>query len=261
MTKTNFYPRPLVLASAIAKLAIGIAFIIGLPSHLAAQTKIDSLKSLPLEWENQQPQDFSGDGRPKRTAGGASRSQCQAKNDLPLTAIVPDTAVVLTAAKSPTFWFYLPYTLTPKNSVEFVLKDDRDKYVYKTELTGKKVTPGIVGLRLPPKVALNPELDYNWYFLVYCEPQDRDKFAYVNGSVRRIENSYLSSSSELSSPQEQLHFYASEGLWYDALTNLAERMSANPQDVAIKDNWATLLRSVGLEKLAGEPFVPCCSLK
>lgn len=110
-------------------------------------------------------------------------------------------------------------------------------------------------------VALDPELNYNWYFLVYCQGKERDKFAYVNGSVRRIESSYLSSSSELFSPQEQFHFYASEGLWYDAVTNLAERMNANPQDVAIKNNWATLLRSVGLEKLARKPFVPCCSLK
>lgn len=253
MIKINFYPR-LVLASAIA---LGI----GLPSHLAARTEIDSLQSLPLEWSNQQSPDFSGDGRPKRTAGGASRSQCLAKNDLPLTAIVPDTTVALTAAKSPTFWFYLPYTLTPQHSVEFVLQDDRDKYVYKTELTGKKVSPGIIDLRLPPEVTLEAELNYNWYFVVYCEPQNRDKFVYVNGSVRRIESSDPSSSSELSSPQEQLYFYASKRLWYDAVTNLTEQMNANPQDRAIKDNWTTLLRSVGLEKLAREPFVPCCSLK
>ena len=247
----------MVSASTIAKLAVSIAFTIGLPNHLAARTEIN-LQSLPLEWSNQS-QDFSGDGRPKRTAGGASRGQCQAKNNLPLTAIVPDTSVALTTAKSPTFWFYLPYTLTPKHSVEFVLKDDRDKYVYKTELTGKEVSPGIVSFRLPSKVALDPELNYNWYFLVYCEPQDKDKFAYVNGSVRRIESSYLSSSSKLSS-QEQLHFYASEGFWHDAVTNLAERMSANPQDLAIEVNWVTLLRSVGLEKLAREPF-SCCLLK
>ena len=251
MTKTNFYLRPLVLASAIA-------FMISSPFCLAAQTKIDSLKSLTLEWKNRQPQDFSGDGRPKRTAGGASRSQCQAKNDLPLTAIVPDTAVVLTAARSPTFWFYLPYTLTPQHSVEFVLKDDRNKYVYKTELTGKKVSPGIIDLRLPSEVTLNPELSYDWYFVVYCQPQNRDKFVYVNGSVRRIKSSYLNSSSKLSSPQKQLDFYASKGLWYDLVTHLAKLTSANPHDSSIKDNWATLLRSVGLEKLAGKPF-SCCS--
>ena len=254
MTKTNLYLQILALFSTLTFLNSSFS-----PSPTEAEA--ESLQSIPLEWENSQSSpDFSGDGRPKRTAGGASRGECQAKNDLPLTAIVPETAVALTAAKSPTFWFYLPYTLTPKNSVEFVLKDDRDKYVYKTELTGKRVSPGIIDLRLPSEVTLNAELSYNWYFVVYCQGQDRDKFVYVNGSVRQVDRPYLNSSLKLFSPKEKLHFYASEGLWYDAVTHLAERISSHPHDATAKNDWAMLLQSVKLKKLANKPFVDCCSL-
>lgn len=245
MTKTNFYLQTIVLFSTLA-------FSNSSFSPLPVEAEAESLQSIPLEWENSQSSpDFSGDGRPKRTAGGASRSQCLAENDVPLTAIVPDTSVALTAAKSPTFWFYLPNSLTSKHSVEFVLKDDRDKYIYKTELAGEKVSSGIIGLQLPATITLNAKHDYHWYFLVHC--QARNKFVYVNGSVRRIETPNLDISNSL--PQEQLNFYASQGLWYDAMTNVAEQMSANPQNPTNQDNWATLLQSVELNELIHKPVV------
>ena len=242
----NFYIRSLALAGAIA-LANPSS-----PTPVRAEAK--SLQSIPLEWNHNSP-DFSEDGRPKRTAGGASRSGCQNKSNLPLTALIPNTSVALTAAKSPTFWFYLPYTLTPKHSVEFVLKDSQDKYIYRTKLTGKETSPGIVGLRLPTTVSIDAEQDYNWYFLVYCQPQNPAKFIYLSGSLRRIDRPYLNSSLKFPSPKERLYFYATEGLWHDAVTHLAEQMRANSQDAAIQNDWAGLLQSVGLEELAKEPFV------
>ena len=252
MTRINSYLRLLFFASAIA-------FLTGFPSVLSMEEAENESLEFPLEWNSRQSPDFSGEGRPKRTAGGASRSQCRNKSDLPLTALIPDTPVALTAADSPTFWFYLPYTLTPKHSLEFVIKDSQDKYVYKTELAGKETPPGIIGLRLPSRVTLNAEENYSWYFLVYCQPQNSSKFVYVNGSIRRIE-SHLNHL-ESSSAEEKLQFYVTEGLWHDAITHLVESTIYNPQDVAIGNNWVTLLESVGLKQLASKPFVSCCSLE
>ena len=250
----NFYLRSLALAGAIA---------LANPSSLTpvrAEAESESLQSIPLEWNHNSP-DFSEDGRPKRTAGGASRGECQ-KSDLPLTALIPNLPVALTAANSPTFWFYLPYTLRPEHSIEFVLKDSQDKYIYRTKLTGKNTSPGIVGLNLPAKVNIEPEQNYNWYFVVYCQPRNSDKFVYVSGSLQRIDRPHLNSSLKFSSPKERLYFYATEGLWYDAVTNLAKQIKANPQDNVIQKDWETLLKSVGLEEeLASKPFVACCSLK
>lgn len=236
--------RSLALAGAIA--------LTSPASLMSVKAETDSLQSIPWEWENHNSPDFSGDGRPKRTAGGASRNECQ-KSDLPLTALIPDTSVALTAAESPTFWFYLPYTLTPQHSVEFVLKDSDDNYIHQTKFN-KATSPGVISLRLPPNVTIDAEQNYHWYFLVYCQPQNPAKFVYVSGSLRRVENSYLNSSLKSPSSEELLHFYVTEGLWHDAVTHLAEQMKANPQNTAIQNDWETLLQSVGLEELANKPF-------
>jgi hypothetical protein len=44
-------------------------------------------------------------------------------------------------------------------------------------------------------------------------------------------------------------------VWYDALTRLANLYIASPQDAALKNDWARLLKSAGLEELAQERLV------
>lgn len=228
--------------------------LINFPLKIAAQNNSDRarLESLDLQWSK----DFSEDGRPKRTAGGASRGECTAENKSPLTALVPEANLGLTIAKSPSFWFYVPYTLTPQQSVEFVLKDDRDNRVYKMQYSGTGTAPGIVTIRLPSTVSLEVKKNYSWYFLVYCDSQNKDKFVFVNGFVRRIEHPDLNKQLASANPQERLILYANKGLWYDALNNLGDRLYTYPQDKTLRDDWKSLLRSVGLENLAGEPLEP-----
>jgi Domain of Unknown Function (DUF928) len=207
--------------------------------------------------------DFSDVGRPRRRVGGGSRrpaaKACQvAANKPPLTALVPSTVAGLTVA-NPTFWFYVPYTLTPNYSVEFVLKDDQENTVYKNKFLGKGTPGGVVNLRLPSTVSLEAGKDYDWYFLVYCDAQNQDRFVYVNGSVRRVERPDLQRQLTSAFPQDRMARYQAEGIWYEALTAMAEGMSRSPQDAKIlRQDWAKLLQSVGLEQLTSEPFVECC---
>lgn len=222
-------------------------------------TKNTSLQSVVLEWSNQNNPDFSQDGRPKRSAGGASRNGCQAQASLPLTALIPETTVAKTLIAAPTFWFYVPHALTPKHTIEFVLKNERDDYVYQTKFV-KEISPGIVSLPLPPSVNLKVNQNYDWYFLIHCAPQNNKRFAYVNGTIRRVKPN-LPNKLKTTTPEERLFFYATEKLWYDALTNLAQRAIAKPQDKALQNDWVTLLQSVDLGKLTDKPFVPCCSVK
>jgi hypothetical protein len=41
-------------------------------------------------------------------------------------------------------------------------------------------------------------------------------------------------------------------IWYDELTNLAQRYLANPQNPQVKQAWAKLMQSVGLTWLTEE---------
>jgi hypothetical protein len=212
------------------------------------------LQSIPLQWSNQEEPDFSGDGRPRKREGGGSRGECLVKNKPPLTALIPTTNLGLTVVESPTFWFYVPYTLTPEHFVEFVLKDGNN-YVYKTKFSGREIPPGVVSLRLPSTVSLEARKNYDWYFLIYCDSQNKNKFVSVNGLVRRVERPNLKNQLQWAIPQERLIVYASQGIWYDALNEIAERRRTSPEDDNLKNDWESLLQSVGLKKLALEPIV------
>jgi Domain of Unknown Function (DUF928) len=173
-----------------------------------------------------------------------------------LTALVPayqttDSDLVwgLTTSERPTFWFYVPYTLTPQYAIEFVLKDDRGNYVYKIKFPGKGTPPGIVSISLPPTVSLLRDRDYAWYFLLYCGARSPDN--YINGFIRRVEPPNLDRQLRSTTPRERAILYAEQGIWYEALSELAK--SRRDRD------WTSLLRSVGLERFAEEPLISCCS--
>lgn len=263
MTKKTLYSRPFKTTRAIAKyilsgLTFTFASFISYASPLWAQSAGNLNELLSSGQANFTLPDFSDVGRPRRRIGGGSRGPCRVTNNLPLTALAPYNSAGLTIAETPTFWFYVPYTLTPDHSVEFVLKDGNNE-VYKTRFSGNETTPGIVNLHLPSTVSLEAEKDYNWYLLVYCDPQNQNRFVYVDGLVRRIQRPDIESQLESATPQERIALYATEGLWYDTLTHLAENLRASPHNRRINQDWANLLRSVGLEPLASEPFVACCS--
>ncbi|MFB2978224.1 DUF928 domain-containing protein [Microseira sp. BLCC-F43] len=52
-------------------------------------------------------------------------------------------------------------------------------------------------------------------------------------------------------PQQKIALYASNGIWYEALTAAAELRRTNSND----PNWANLLQEVGLSKIASEAIV------
>jgi hypothetical protein len=203
---------------------------------------------------------FSDTGRPRRRGGAGSRGCEMAQGKPYLTALVPEMSAGLTLSQSPAFWFYLPYTLTSNQSIEFVLKDDQDRYIHKTELSSTEVSPGVIRLSLPSTVALEPNSNYHWYFVVHCNPQNQNRIVYANGLIRRVERPRLTQQLKSVSPQERTQLYANEGIWYDALTNLGDRLLVSPKNSQLKQDWTGLLQTVGLENLASEPFASCCSL-
>ncbi len=212
-----------------------------------------------------------------RRRGGASRSgQCPAV-DQPLTALVPATQKTLaqgqggnpalttlesvwglTLAQSPILWFYVPYALTPKLPLELVLQDEHDNYVLKTSFTATQTQPGIVSFRLPSTPApLEVGKMYHWYFLIDCDP---DAPALVEGWIQRSAiNPTLISQLHKATPRQRIALYAANGIWYNALTTLAELRSANPQDATLSQEWVSLLHSVGLDAIAREPLIHCCT--
>jgi hypothetical protein len=164
----------------------------------------------------------------------------------------------LTASERPTFWFYVPYSLSPNRTVEFVLQDARGNEVYQTSFTESGTRPGVVSFQLPPTAPpLEVDAPYHWYFLIYCTPENP---VFVEGWVQRVNpEPSLATQIEEASPQEQVQLYREAGIWQDALTTLGQMRRDNPEDETLMEQWTQLLQSIELEALAQEPIISCCT--
>ncbi len=215
-------------------------------------------------------------GAPGSREGAATRGRCpkvDPRVGRPLTALVPvagQTATEvratralksnsefvwgLTVAERPTFWFYVPYSLTPNYPLEFVLQDEKGNDVYKTNFTESGTSPGIFSFELPSTApALEVGKMYRWYFLVYCN--NSEEHVFVNGWVQRVAlNPLLKSQLEQASPQAEVNLYGKAGLWHETVTSLAALRRQSPGDAKLRNDWVQLLQSIGLGAIAQEPI-------
>jgi len=210
-------------------------------------------------------------GSPGQREGAASRGHCVRVNNR-LTALAPlvpktsadsqgatpammNSGVVLglTASERPNFWFYVPYSLRPGHPVEFLLQDEMGKDIYQTTLSGSATAPGVMDFNLPPTApGLEVGKRYRWFFTVYC---NEEQSVLVEGWVERVAlNPSLETQLAQATPQEKIALYRQAGIWYEAVTTLAQLRRQNPNDPSLKAEWTSLLQSIGLEAIAQEPI-------
>ena len=205
---------------------------------------------------------------PGSLRGGASRGDCPTV-ETQLTSLFPATIDSagngtpvesvwgLTTLSHPTFWFYVPYSLTDNRLGEFVLLDGDRNYVYQlSDIRSSEA--GIIQIALPPSL---PPLEigkrYQWAFMIHCEV---DNPIFTQGSIERIAAAApLANQLARSTASERAVFFANHGIWFDALTTLAELHLANPNDRSIGASWHSLMQSVGLAEMADQPLLDCCT--
>lgn len=199
-----------------------------------------------------------------RRYGGARRGACPLANP-GLTAIVPlteqPTSVKnvwgLTTAERPTFWFYTPYAKGEAYPADFVLLDEESNPLYQQDiaLPGE---PGVISVSLPttaPKLSVGKQ--YRWFLNVYCDRQKQQSPIYVEGVIQRVNlKAAIAQQIQQAQPTQQIALYASNGIWYEALTTLAQLRQNNPQDATLQQEWQDLLSIVGLGDIAAKPLVP-----
>lgn len=240
-----------------------------LASHTPVSNNPDNLR-VHFVQQPQLPDNGTPTGRRK---GAAGRGNCVLEK--PLTALVPAIEKNLTedGAKAtyvwgktiteyPTFWFYVPYSATSLRSVEFVLQEGEED-VYKAPVTLPK-TPGIVSLRLPStEKPLEVGKMYNWFFKVNVDCaslQPSNGKDSVEGWVQRVElSSRLTKQLETATPQQRIAIYAANGIWYEALSAIADLRKL--ETLTFKDYWTALLHSAGLSDIASKPIVQCCNVE
>jgi hypothetical protein len=205
-----------------------------------------------------------------RRSGMGSRNDCPGV-ETPLTALVPfqerlatskqantSTPVDvwgLTTSERPVFWFYVPYN---NMSAEFVLQDSEETEIYKQQNITLTANSGVIGVSLPSTVTpLQVGKTYRWFLKVRCNQQTTSVPVYVEGNIQRVKlNPSLEQQLQETTDQRQkIAIYAAHGIWFDALTMLAQLRFANSHDGSLAADWQSLLQSGGLGNIAAFPLV------
>ncbi|MBP5977583.1 DUF928 domain-containing protein [Brasilonema sp. CT11] len=251
-------------------LAVVLGYLSLLPSTTSAITQSAS-QSKPLTTTSSGKQPLRlvlpplPPGQPPggRRYGGASRGQCPVPKP-GLTALVPlieqPTSVMnvwgQTTAERPTFWFYTPYVKGSGYPANFVLLDPESNLVYRQDITLPS-EPGVMSVSLPASVSpLTTGKQYRWFMNVYCDSQKQQSPVYVEGVIQRVNlKAAIVQQIKQAQPRQQVAIYASNGIWYEALTTVAQLRQKNPQDVTLEQEWQDLLSSIGLGDFASKPLI------
>jgi hypothetical protein len=153
-----------------------------------------------------------------------------------------------TIAAYPTFWFFVPTTAS-STKIEFSLQAGEED-IYRTNIPTPQQS-GIVGVKIPPsQQPLQLNRNYHWTLKAkVCDGTSTVNRVHVDGWVTRIQLP------ETIIRQDNLEMYSANGIWYDAVTSLAQQRLQKPQDVWLEQDWSDLLNSVNLTKIAKQPLV------
>ena len=197
---------------------------------------------------------FASLGRPKHRKPGAKKGGCLG-SPLPgeLTAIVPETGDDLTVSDSPTLLFLIPEAPHDSLKAVFRLQVNNRNVAAPLELAIAG-TPGIIKVKVPKSLEKNQP--YQWLFQITC---GSEKSLDLRGTVivRAASPRLIKQLGNTHSLREKAAVYAREGLWLDAVATLAD---AQTRDLAVRQDWQTLLQTLGLPELQQQPIVPCCTI-
>ena len=173
-------------------------------------------------------------GAPATRVGGGTRSV--GASPLTLSVFAPNETG-LTTRDNPTVYWYVSEPLT--SPVELTLTSTeplKDAVPPALEITLQPpIAKGVHAVRLGDHgVTLKPGVEYQWFVAVVVNPAQRSNDVVAGGGIKRIASAEA----------------VQDGVWYDAIDQLAREISANPADARPRQQRAALLEQVGLREAA-----------
>jgi hypothetical protein len=183
---------------------------------------------------------------------------------IPLTALIPQSNIGITSTEYPTFYFYIPDANLEGVKGELVLRNEKDKEIYKKTVP-LKATDSIISFDLSNSPSLPPlevGKSYYWVFTILFDEFDRSSNSDVAGWIKRVEpNSELKQQLNTVLPHRKPAIYAANGIWYEALSSLAKLRCSSPNDATLVSDWKSLLQQVELPEISIKPLAQCNQLE
>lgn len=181
-----------------------------------------------------------------RVTGGSRGSGPEA---VALDVLAPDEVGITTEEQPSLFWFQSK----PANArFELtLLQDNKVKPIVDVQVD-RATKAGVQRLKLADQgVKLTPGVEYQWVVALITDPDNRSKDLVASGVIKRTEPSAdLKEKLAKADPASIPGVYAEAGIWYDALSALSDQIDANPDNQALRQTRADLLRQVGLKTAA-----------
>jgi hypothetical protein len=155
-----------------------------------------------------------------------------------------------TTQANPTLWFFVA-AVDRSAPLEFFLQDRNDEIIYESVIPAP-VKDGVIGVKISqgqkPLVLDRP---YRWTLKAkFACGESAPEQRYVDGWIQRVS---LPAGVDIVSNPAQV--YADRGIWYDAVTSLAEQRLRESRNVQLRQDWRELLGTVKLEEFAVQPLI------
>jgi len=213
----------------------------GSPGTGADQKKVTTADSTPVY---KPPLRGSPGGR----VGGGTRG-ASLEAPVSLSVLVPDHVGLTLQSQPRLYWFI---SRKPAHPIEFTITEkDAVKPLMEARLKPLEKA-GIQCIRLADHgIQLRPNVLYKWFVAVVTDPDRRSRDILSGGMIEVVSASPDLSARLNQAPKAKQPFVlAEEGLWYDALAGVSERIDAAPKDLSLRKQRAALLDQVGLNEAA-----------
>jgi len=173
-------------------------------------------------------------GAPATRVGGGTRSI--GTQALTVNVLAPNETGFTTRDKPTVYWYVSEPLNTPVELTLTTTEPLKDAVPTTLELTLQPpIAQGVHALRLGDHgVTLKPGVEYQWFVAVVSNPAQRSNDVVAGGGIKRI------------TPADAVR----DGVWYDALDQLSQQISADPADARLRQQRAALLEQVGLREAA-----------
>jgi hypothetical protein len=190
-------------------------------------------------------------GKPRGRIGGGRRGPIA--SSATLHALVPDHVGQTTSAQ-PSFYWYIDEPVNADVVLEVTLVDENSIDPMLDRRLERPAGAGLQRIRLAELgVSLEPDQEYQWSVAVVPDATDHSKDVVASGWVQRVAApDALAQQLSAAGPDGAVSVYGEAGLWYDMLDAAFERVRANPESDAYREQLATLLEQAGLPGEAAE---------
>lgn len=186
-------------------------------------------------------------GAPASRIGGGTRGLAPAA---PALAVLAPDHTGHTVNAQPTLYWFLSKPAPVR--IEVTLLDEAGVKPVVEKALKTDLQAGIQALSLKDLgITLKPNEEYRWHVAMVYDAKQRSSDVTSSGTVKLVPApAALDSRLKQSDESRRYAVYAQEGLWYDAVDALMQRINAAPADARLRDELDSLLKQVGLKPVA-----------